>query len=97
MAEKGLKEILEIAKLLENKERLGIMMVLTGAQVLYEDFSLISHPTYGTIQLDPQGRDIYDRMLEEGSIDLRKLEGHYAKVEDLKKLPYPVKRTSGLV
>ena len=91
MAE-AFKELKPFFDLIGDADGLNIMLVLTGAHVLYEDLSIISHPRYGTVQLDPQGRDICDRMLGENSIDLGKLEGHYAKVKDIRKLPYPVKR-----
>jgi hypothetical protein len=92
----AMKELKPLLALGGEPERLDIMMVLTGAHVLYKEFAVLSLPTYGFVQLDPAGREIYDRMYEEGSIDMKKLEGHFKKVDGLLNLPYPVKKTESI-
>lgn len=68
--------------LAKSPERLSIMMVLTGAHVLYDEWGITTH--YGidkTIKLDERGKYLLERMREEESIDYSKLEGHYEVIE----------------
>jgi hypothetical protein len=68
--------------LLSSPDRLSMMLVLTGADVMAREYGIISHPLKGTVKLDNEGKDIYLRMVDdEKSIDLSKLEGHYKVLE----------------
>ncbi len=61
--------------------RLGIMMVLAGADILYKEYGVVSGPGDKSIRLDEEGKRVYGQMLEEGTIDFSRLEGHYRVLE----------------
>jgi hypothetical protein len=68
--------------LLKSDSRLKIMIVLTGAGVLYDEWGITTHYGLGkTIALDEEGKRIYDRVFDGEAIDYSKLEGHYEIIE----------------
>lgn len=68
--------------LLKSEPRLKIMIALTGAEVLYDEWGITTHYGIGkTIKLDERGKYLLERMREEESIDYSKLEGHYEIIE----------------
>jgi hypothetical protein len=81
--EKFFEEYGTVFEAIASDEELGIMLALTGAGVLYDEWGITSHHELKrTIRLNEEGKTIYDKMIKDGLVDYSKLDNsHYEIIE----------------